>query len=248
MYGGMMNVKRLSIMVFLIVLMVVSAAAFSFVPMSASIAPSGAQSVLSFKVTNDTAQSIAIVIKVMTRSMDIDGVESNQDVGKEFVVFPTRVVVQPNSFQTVKVQYKGIPNPPRELCYRVIAEQVPIDFTRQETSGVKVLFKYIAALYVTPPRVTAKLVIEKATGVEKDGVPGLNVVLKNEGTRHALISNPVLRIQESSSSMSTSFNAEQASAMDGQNILPASSRQFFVPWKDVTIGTTYSGTISADIE
>ena len=173
---------------------------------------------------------------------------SNEDVGKEFVIFPTRVVVQPNSFQTVKVQYKGIPNPPRELCYRVIAEQVPIDFTRQETSGVKVLFKYIAALYVTPARVTPKLVVDKATGIEKDGVPGLNVIIKNEGTRHALISNPMLRIQESSSSMSTSFNAEQATTMDGQNILPSSSRQFFVPWKDVAIGRIYSGTITADIE
>lgn len=54
---------------------VISANAFSFVPMSASLTPSGANSVMSFKVTNDTTQSIAVVIKVMTRTILLDGTE-----------------------------------------------------------------------------------------------------------------------------------------------------------------------------
>ena len=105
--GGMMKVIRFVLALLLAAGVAASASAFSFVPMSASLSPSGAQSVMSFKVTNDTPQAIAVVIKVMTRSIDIEGKESNQPVGSEFIVFPTRVVVQPNSFQTIKVQYKG---------------------------------------------------------------------------------------------------------------------------------------------
>jgi len=120
-----MKAKRLILVLLAIAGAVASVGAFSFVPMSASITPTGAQSVISFKITNESSQSIAVVVSVMTRAMDIDGKETNEAVGKDFTIFPTRVVVQPNSFQTVKVQYKGAAVLPREACYRVIAEQVP---------------------------------------------------------------------------------------------------------------------------
>ena len=243
-----MSAKRLAIASVLLVAIAASAAAFSFVPMSASMAPSGAQSILSFKVTNDTTQTIAVVIKVLTRSMDADGNETNTPVDKEFVVFPARVTVQPNSSQTIKVQYKGNPSLARELCYRVMAEQIPIDFTKQETSGVKVLFRYIAALYVTPAKATPKLVLGQIVGAEKDGKKGLAVTLKNEGTRHALLSTPVLKVQEQASSIPVTLEAEATAAMDGQNMLPALTRNFFVPWEAAVTGATYTGTFNAEIE
>jgi fimbrial chaperone protein len=243
-----MNAKRCAIASILLVAIAASAAAFSFVPMSASMAPSGAQSILSFKVTNDTTQTIAVVIKVLTRSMDADGNETNTPVDKEFVVFPARVTVQPNSSQTVKVQYKGNPAISRELCYRVMAEQIPIDFTKQESSGVKVLFRYIAALYVTPAKVSPKLVLGQIVGAEKDGKKGLAVTLKNEGTRHALLSSPVLKVQEQASSMPVTLDGTATAAMDGQNMLPALTRNFFVPWEAAVTGATYTGTFDAEIE
>jgi fimbrial chaperone protein len=243
-----MKAKRFLILTLILIGAAASVGAFSFVPMSASIAPSGAQSVISFKVTNDSSQSIAVVISVMTRAIDIDGKETNEAVGKEFTIFPTRVVVQPNSFQTVKIQYKGPAALPRETCYRVIAEQVPIDFSKQETSGVKVLFRYIAALYVSPAKISPNIVLDSAVGTEVDGVKGLKVVIKNAGTRHALLSNAILKIQESSSSMPLSFTGDQTQAFEGQNMLPASSRSFFVPWAAAIGGKTYTGNFEAEIE
>lgn len=227
---------------------VAMAGAFSFVPMSVSMPPSGSGSVVSFKVTNDSSQSIAVVISVMTRSMDQDGKETNGPTGKEFTVFPTRVVVQPNSFQTVKIQYRGTPSLSREACYRVIAEQVPIDFSKQETSGVKVLFRYIAALYVTPPKVLAKIEVESAVGAEKDGVKGIAVVLKNSGTRHALMSEATLKIQETASSLPLSLTGQAVQAFEGQNILPLTTRAFFVPYEAAIVGTAYLASYEATIE
>jgi fimbrial chaperone protein len=243
-----MKAKRFLILTLIAIGAVASVGAFSFVPMSASISPSGAQSVISFKVTNDSSQSIAVVLSVMTRAIDIDGKESNEPVGKDFTIFPTRVVVQPNSFQTVKIQYKGQAVLPREACYRVIAEQVPIDFSKQETSGVKVLFRYIAALYVSPTKVAANIMLDSAAGTEVDGVKGLKIVIKNSGTRHALLSNAVLKIQETSSSMPVLLTGDQTQAFEGQNMLPASSRSFFVPWALAVAGKAYTGIFESEIE
>lgn len=223
-------------------------AAFSFVPMTASLSPSGTQSIVSFKITNDSAQQIAVMIKVMTRSIDLDGNEVNKDVGKEFIVFPTRVVVQPNSFQTVKLQYKGTASLPAELCYRVIAEQVPIDFTKQETSGVRVLFRYIAALYVTPPKAAYKLEIESAVGAVNDGKNGLWLVVRNAGNRHALISNPALRLSKDGATGDNAISGAAMGSLEGQNILPLSARKVFVPWESAEAGVSYTGTINAEIE
>ena len=95
--------RKISLAAFLF-LLGMSAFAFTFMPMSISISPSGAQSIASFRLTNDGGQQIAIVIKAMTRDIDENGNESNEPADKDFTIFPTRIVVQPNSFQNIKVQ------------------------------------------------------------------------------------------------------------------------------------------------
>jgi fimbrial chaperone protein len=216
-------------------------------PMSVSISPSGAQSVASFRLTNDSTQQIAISIKAMTRSIDENGNEINEPADKDFTIFPTRVVVQPNSFQNIKVQYKGNTKLTKEMAYRIIAEQVPIDFAQPQGSGVKVLFRYIAALYVAPPNVKEMVSVSKVEYGEQDGKKGFWVTLTNSGTRHALINDPVLKISGGASGSVTLTN-DQVKAIQGQNLLPGNVRRFFIPHEDASPNTNYSGTLSATIE
>lgn len=220
---------------------------FTFMPMSVSIAPSGAQSIASFRLTNDSSQQVAIVIKAMTRQIDELGNETNQPADKDFAIFPSRVVVQPNSFQNIKVQYKGTPKLSSEAAYRIIAEQVPIDFSAQQSSGVKVLFRYIAALYVTPSKVDHKLEVVSVEYGEKDGTPGFVVVLKNSGTRHALINDPVLKISGTSTLVLT-IKGDDAAPLQGQNLLPGNVRRFFIPSNEAKPGISYTASLSATIE
>lgn len=221
--------------------------AFTFMPMSVSISPSGAESIASFRLTNDGGQQIAISIKAMTRSLDENGVEANEPADQDFTIFPTRIVVQPNSFQNIKVQYKGSPRLSKEIAYRIIAEQVPIDFSQQQTSGVKVLFRYIAALYVTPPNVNYKLTISKAAYAEQNGKKGFLVTITNSGTRHALINDPVVKLNASGSAAIT-LQGDDVKSLQGQNLLASSNRLFFFPSDKAAQGTTYSGSLSATIE
>jgi fimbrial chaperone protein len=241
--------KRLFIVVvFYLVLAATSAAAFSFSPMTVSISPSGANAIMTYKVTNESDQQTAVSIKVATRTIDASGVEKNEPADKLFLVFPSRVVLKGNSSQNVKVQYRGNPSLASELAFRVIAEQLPVDFTKSATSGVSILLTYVAALYVTPKNVSAKLTFAQAVGAQKDGKAGLQVTVKNEGTKHALLSNPIIRISESSGASPREFSGEAAAGIDGQNILALSERTFFVPWEAAVMGATYEGVFDAELE
>jgi len=220
--------------------------AFSFSPMTVSITPSGSGAVMTYRVTNESDQQTAVSIKVATRVVDATGKETNEPADKLFLIFPSRVVLKPNSAQNVKVQYRGPANITTEQAYRVIAEQLPVDFSKSSTSGVSILLTYVAALYVTPKNVTPKLLVAKAVGTQKDGKQGLEVTVKNDGTRHALIANPILKINQGGSMLE--FVGDAAGAIDGQNILAQSERTFFVPWEAAVTGATYEGSFDAEIE
>lgn len=231
-----------------IAMAVAQATAFTFTPMSVSISPSGAQSVVTFRVTNDSDQQTAVALKVMTRTIDEKGVETNVAADKDFLVFPSRVVLKPNSFQSVKVQYRGNQAINTEASYRVIAEQLPVDFSKSESSGVNILLRYVAALYVMPKGAEANVSFQTARGIEQEGKRGIAVTIKNEGTRHALLFNPLIRIQQSSGSPSSELSGDLLQGIEGQNILSKSSRTFFVPWDSAVIGAAYEGAFSAEIE
>jgi len=240
--------RSLALKVFFFVIIVVSAGAFSFSPMTVSIGSSGASAVMTYKVTNDSDQQTAVSIKVTTRTIDEAGKETNSPADKEFLVFPARVVLKPRSSQNVKVQYRGNPAISSEVAYRVFAEQLPVDFSKSQSSGVSILLTYVAALYVSPKNAAAKLVIDRAIGSQKDGKQGIDITVKNDGTQHALISNPVIRISQGAGLSALEFTGDSASAIDGQNILAKSARTFFVPWEAAVNGVVYEGTFDAEID
>ena len=241
------NKKRSIILTLLfITVALANVVGFSFSPMTVSISPSGSAAVMTYKVTNESNQQTAVSIKVTTRAIDPNGKETNEPADKVFLVFPARVVLKPNSSQNVKVQYRGPASIASEQAYRVIAEQLPVDFTKSASSGVSILLTYVAALYVTPKNAAPKLVVAKAEGIQKDGIQGLEVTVKNVGTGHALISNPIINIDNNGSVVALAGEAMQA--LDGQNILAVSERVVFVPWTAAILGSTYTGSITAELD
>ncbi len=240
-----MRAHRITAGFCLFLLVAVGAHSFTIVPMTATLTPTAPGNVTSFRIENPGQAPIAVTVKVTTRIMDEAGLEKNDPVTKEFLVFPARVVVQPGSFQTVKVQWRGQNNPAVELAYRLIAEQVPVDFSPDQGSNVKMLFKYLATLYVMPRNAAASVRLESVTGAVVDGKPGLSVRIRNEGTRHALIFDPVLTLR---SPVQAVVSGAPMESLDGQNILPRSTRVFFVPFADTEPGMKHEGSFAAEIE
>lgn len=243
------RVQRNSLLaVVFMVIAAANAAAFTFTPMSTTISPSGANAVVTYRVTNDSAAQTAVAIKVMTRVIDSKGNETNEPADKAFLVFPSRIVLPANSSQNVKVQYKGSSTLPNEIAYRVFAEQLPVDFTKATSSGVNILLRYVAALYVAPKATEPKLVVTSAIAGSKDGKAGLIVTLTNSGTRHALLSEPKLELAAKGGLDQISFTGASLSEIDGQNLLAKSVRTFFVPWDTVPSDGTFEGSFHAEIE
>ncbi len=77
---------------------------------------------------------------------------------------PAQAIVLSGKSQSVRAQWLGDPAPERELAFRLVAEQLPIEFNRETSDGarLKLLVRYIASLYIAPRGVEADVVLESA--------------------------------------------------------------------------------------
>ena len=203
-----------------------AASAFSFEPIVQDFAPSGQGSVQTFRVTNTGAERIAVRIQLAGRVPDIDGKELMPAVTGLFAVYPERVVLEPGAVQAVRVQWKGPAKPEVEQCFRILAEQLPVDFgteQKKETGAIKVLFRYVGAIYVVPAGAKPDVVLETArAAVDATGRRGLELVFANRGTAHTILDNLELTIGD------RVFGPTELPGISGENVLPGLKRRFFL--------------------
>jgi P pilus assembly chaperone PapD len=123
-----------------------------------------------------------------------------------------------------------------------------VEFNKATSSGVNILLRYVAALYVAPKNIAQHVFFKNAVAGERDGKKGIVVTVENDGTKHALLSNPVLKVQTAKGAAPVAISGDSLSEIDGQNLLAKSSRTFFVPWDASVEGASYEGSFDAEIE
>jgi fimbrial chaperone protein len=200
------------------------ASAFSFEPIVQDFSPSGQGSVQTFRVTNTGAERIAVRVTVAGRVPDLDGKETMPAVGGLFAVYPERMVLEPGAVQAVRVQWRGPQKLEAEQCFRILAEQLPVDFgteQRKETGAIKVLFRYVGAIYVVPAGSRADVVLESVRAVEER--TALELVFWNRGTAHTILDNLELTIGDKV------LGPEELPGIAGENLLPGLRRRFILP-------------------
>lgn len=198
-------------------------------------------------LANDSEKPESVSLNVFTREMLPDGSEANKTVGGIISLQPSRVNLPPKSSQGVKVSYKGNPAITSELSFRILAEQLP-SAEKPEGSSVRLLMRYLAALYVVPTDSRPDIILESAIGAKKGELPGLSISIRNNGTRHTHLFNTFIRIRQDPASPLTEIAGEAMSEIEGQNVLAMSSRSFFIPWPSAVPGLMYEGTFNAEIE
>jgi len=213
--------------------------AFTLAPISITVAPSGPGSIATFRVKSEDAGRIAIKFSVMTRDSSPDGTETDNPAGDSFLVYPSRMVVEPGSQAVVKVQWRGPAKIDAERCFRFLAEQVPIDAGDQTNSSIKVMFRYIASLYVGTPSFSPDLEVKVVGAKRDDGSTGYFVEITNEGTRHVVALNPTLTLDGGATVLSSADLGKLA----GANYLPGHSLRVFVPKSGAMAGRTYDAKI-----
>ncbi len=166
-------------------------AQLQFRPMNVDLAPEGRNSSATFTVSNPGQEPIAVRLRILTREIAEDGSERQNPVDRgTFGLFPASVVLEAGQSRAVRLSWLGAARPERELAYRILAEQVPVDFAAgapgNDQVSIEILFRYLGAVYVKPADVAPKVV---ATVERTDAADRVNLVLENVGTEHVVIHN-----------------------------------------------------------
>lgn len=217
---------------------------FNLEPIQVEFTPSGSLATQSFMFTSTGDKPVAIQLGMVTREISLDGKEINTDADDQFLIYPPQLVIPPGEQQAVRVTWLGDPIPTKELAFRIIAEQVPVDLTeltqteKGKTVSVKILFRYVGSVYIKPEGVAPKLVLESASSQkDKAGADQLVLNVANQGTAHRLLQNIKVTVKAGSGQSVTLAGDKQLEGILNENILADSKRQFILPWpKEIPVG------------
>ena len=226
----------LSFIFFIILSGISPALAFRLEPISRVFEPAGAGATQSYEVINDTAEQIAVELSMAERKISLEGQETTESADDDFLVYPSQIVLPPQGVQSVRVTWLGNPNPEKELAYRMIAEQLPINLNNPEesqaetTSGaIKVMFRYIGSVYIRPKNAESKVVLNGITHEKgTDGNDRLVITFENQGTRRAVLSELNLNLTSQGSQLT--LKPEQLEGVNNGVILAGNQRRFSMPW------------------
>ncbi len=98
-----------------------------------------------------------------------------------------------------------------------------MDAKKGKQAGIKMLLKYVAALYVDPGETAADVVLKKFEVSAK----GVLITLVNRGSKHAPLLRPELLFNKDKQKIS--LRGDQLKGLAGENILAGTTRQFLVP-------------------
>ncbi len=239
--------------VFLFAFFVVPSAAFAFTfgPSQLELSPNESQPTRTFTAENPGDQRIAIQLSVHSRFVNEDG-EEQLPATSDFTIFPHQLILKPKESRVVRITYVGPKKLIREVAYRVVAEQMPVDLKAKEIQAgarLKFLIKYQTSVYVRPEGAKPQLKVESVRALEKEGKDReLELVVMNDGLAHKILAGAVLRMVATPQSNDTSTPSSPSSStprvlsgatvkpLETVNVLAGSRRRILLPWpKDLPV-------------
>ncbi|MBR9808397.1 MAG: molecular chaperone [Alphaproteobacteria bacterium] len=226
------------------------ASAYEFAPIVAQFSPNGSGAARTFVVRNTHDVPVALQIEVYRRSADATGEETREPEYDDFIITPPQLVLAPGQSQSIRAQWIGDPNPEIELSYRLIVEQLPIPYSREEVGDKRVAdismgIRYEAALYVVPANGKPSVKITRAEAAKSEsGEQVLRITIKNTGQRRAILQNPELKLQ--SGDQTFTMSGESVSNINNRNIIAGTQAVIDVPWPAPLPVGPVSASISTD--
>ena len=192
--------------------------AFRLSPLSDSIIIGKDKNTVVYQVTNNTDKPMAIEASLVKREMNIDGSEKLPAVDdKNFIIYPNQIILKPAEKRGIKVTWLGQNDIKSELSYRLKIEQLPIDFDKKKKTGIKIIMKYLGALYISKEEFKSDIHVDSIS-VEKDEVV---FTVENRGTSHQLLKNLKLKIKKK-----ILLEADSLKGFAGENVLAKKKRRF----------------------
>lgn len=178
--------------------------AFKISPFKMYLSSKGNLSRGNFLVDNNTEYTKAINVYILRRDMDEDAQEINEEIGGEFTVYPSQLILRPGEKQDVKIQYLGNADIQHELAYRLIAEELPLDFVQHKVTeeeykakpngGLGISLMYKGSLYVSPVTGTHSPRLQ-LNDYKYDMEENIIIAdIANIGTRHIVLKDTMLQL------------------------------------------------------
>ena len=229
-----MKFPKFSLIFFLLLGNIQPSFAFTVMPISRTFTPTGSASTQSYDLVSDKPETEAIEMSVVKREMDLDGKETYVPADDDFLIYPSQIILKGGTTQTVRVTWVGEPDPKKELAYRLVSQQIPIDLKKPEvvksttvTAKVSILMKYMGSLYIRPADVQPKVVLESIIAQTDKGKPAIAMILDNQGSGRASLANYSLNL--TSAGKTVILKPDQLKEVTNQNILANHKRRFIFP-------------------
>jgi fimbrial chaperone protein len=217
--------------------------AFTLTPMSTTLTPKGAGAATSFRVENETSNRVAFEISVLTRDMADDGQETNRPAAEFFTVFPPQGTVPSGKSQTIRLVWKGPANPTNELAFRLVVEELPVNFTPETNRAqIKVLVRYMAAVYVRPRNAKPDLRVASFTRTETNTYV---MAVTNAGNAHQPLKDPTLTLTDAQGRSQT-VPTDPLAPITGQNVLAGRTRRFVLTLPPTFQEPSYQAHLTAN--
>lgn len=218
-----MKSNRLIILTVLVTTIIFDIYAFKFQPITMDFKDEGKNSSQNFQILNTTTETIAVQIEVFKRGMDLNGKDILSET-EDFFIYPEQIILKSGKSQTIRVMYKGKKISSKEEAYRIIANQVPVNFDKTKKGGLKILFRYIGSIYVIPENINIDVQI---TDIEKID-NSMKLHIKNLGNSHVILKDAYIKLKSGSSEVIIS--SEKLKGLSGSNILAGTTLEYIVPW------------------
>lgn len=189
-------------------LMATTAVAMRVSPMVIELEPAGSGSSGRIEVQNTLPQNLAFETTVSRLVFDDQGIAREERADEDFLIFPPQGVLAPGARQVIRVQYVGAPDRASSQPYYVSVNQLPValDPAAEGTAAAQVQIVYnMRALVVVAPRnaqpnvsaLSARPIVIPASPDDPESVdtPGVEVVLRNTGMRHAFMGSIGWRLE-----------------------------------------------------
>ena len=216
--------RKLLTAIVLIVATVAPAFAFQFSPLNTEFAVSGTNASKIYTVVNDTDEPIAVAVSALKRCVDSDGEEYNEEIPGYFSITPSKMIVQPQQSQMVRVQYKGPSTVTSELAFRIRAEQIPYTKGRDvQGQTINFLFVYNTSAYVAP----SKTVRSASTTAEYDGNGNIGITITNTGNVHQILSELKITVKDGNDAYE--LTVDDLGRFNGANLLAGAAFNLSIP-------------------
>lgn len=194
-----------------------------------------------FQIHNNTDKTIPVSIKAVQRIQSLDGKEELPQT-QDIKIFPPQLIVPKGAKRSIRVDWVSDKEISAEQSYRIIAEQVPLDVDKKSEGikgGIKMLMRFMSALYVDPGKTKSDLKVSKLESSEGK----LKVYLENSGSKHQYLKNVKIKISDGKKTIK--LKKKELEKLEGHNVLAGKTRVFEFTLKQ-KLSDKFKGEISVD--